>query len=84
MPVADFGAIFDADLVRVLQVVDEFVSVGVPIFGVPLQRPVKDLLQLRRNRGVGYARRNRVVEQPVIHGGQRRRAGEGQLPVSIS
>ena len=40
LPVADFGAVFDAHLVRVLEVVEKLMGVGVPIFGIPLQGPV--------------------------------------------
>jgi len=46
LPVAEFGAIFHTDLVRMGEVMGEFMGFGVAVSGVALEGPVDDFLQL--------------------------------------
>ena len=68
LPVAKFGSVFDADLVGMGKIPGKFMGFGVPVSGIALQGAVQDLLQLRRDGGVGYAGWNGVVEESLIHG----------------
>ena len=47
LPVAEFGAVFDADLVGMGEVMGEFVGFGVAVSGIALEGAVDDFLELR-------------------------------------
>src|SRR5579863_273607 len=79
LPVAEFGPVFHANLFRMGEIPGKFVSFGVPISGIALHGAVQNLLQLRRNRWVGDAWGNGVVEEPFIHGREWRWAGKGEF-----
>ena len=46
LPVAEFGAVFDADLVGMGEVMGEFMGFGVSVSGIALEGSVDDFLQL--------------------------------------
>ena len=60
-------AIFHADLVQMLQIMCKFVSLGIAILRIALERAIEHFLQLRRDRGIGDRRAARMVQQPVVH-----------------
>src|SRR6266436_3189232 len=70
-PIAELGAILHSHLFGMLQLLGELAGGGVAILGIAFHGAIDDLLQLGRDCGIDFTRRNRVVEQPLVHGGER-------------
>src|ERR1700723_141167 len=70
-PVAQFGTLRNPYFVGVLEVQGHFMGGGIAVFGVALDCAIDDFLQFGRNRRVQFAGRHRVVQQSVIHDGER-------------
>src|SRR5215467_8311406 len=70
LPILEFGPIFHTYLIGMLQIMRKFRRSRITIFGIALERTIDDLLKLRRDTWIELARRNRVVQQPVIHDGE--------------
>ncbi len=78
-PVGGFGAVGEADLVLVFEVVGELVGGGVAVAGFAFEGAVEDLLQLRGDGGFGLHGRLGVADEAGVHDGEGVGAGEGEL-----
>ena len=47
LPVAHFGTVFNTHLVGVLEIMEKFMGLRIPVFWISLQGAVQNLLQLR-------------------------------------
>src|ERR1700686_5079242 len=80
LPVAQLVAIRDAHLLGMLQILGKLARAGIAIRGVAFDRAINNFLELRRNLGIDFARRDGVVQQPVIHDGKGIGPAERHLP----
>src|SRR5580704_14408334 len=66
-PSVELRAVFYANFVQMAEVIGKLACLRIPVLRIPFQRPIDDLLKLRRNGWIENRGWSGIIQQTIIH-----------------